>query len=79
MRVRCGRNNQVGSRDKTSSGSDSVTLSLDPEIFSADQTLGFQPRVGLTLLQGWGFVHVAIAVAADCMLDHGLQIAAHGA
>ena len=46
MRVRGGRNNQVDSRDETSSGSGNVTLSLDPEVFSVDQTLGFQPHIG---------------------------------
>ena len=78
MRVRSGRNNQVGSRDETSSGSDSVTLSLDPEVFNVDQTLGFQPRVRQTLLQCWGSGHVPIVVvgpvAADGMPDHSLQI-----
>ena len=58
MRIRSGRNNQGGSRDETSSGSDSVTLSLDPEVFNADQTLGLQPRVGQTLLQCFGSGHV---------------------
>ena len=58
MRVRSGRNNQVGSLDETSGGSGSVTLSLDPGDFDADQTLGFQPRVGQTLLQCWGSGHV---------------------
>ena len=72
MRVRSGRNNQVGPRDETSSGSDCVTLSLDPDVFNADQTLGFQPHVGQTLLQGWG--HVPVAVAADSMLYGRLQI-----
>ena len=62
MRVRSGRNNQVGSLDQASGGSGNVTLSLDPEVFSADQTLGFQPRVGQTLLQGRGSGHVPIAV-----------------
>ena len=74
MRVRSGRNSQVGSRNETSGGSGSVTLSLDPEVFNADQTLGFQPRVGQTLLQYWGSGHVPIAVATDSMLDRGLQI-----
>ena len=59
MCVRSGRFNQVGSRDEASGGSDSATLSLDPEVFIADQTLGFQPRVGpKNLLQGWGSGHV---------------------
>ena len=44
MRVRSGRNNQVGSRYEASGGSGSVTLSLDPEDFDAAQTLGFQSR-----------------------------------
>ena len=72
MRIRSGRNNQGGSRDETSSGSDSVTLNLDPEVFNTDQTLGFQPRVGQTLLQCWGSGHVPIAVATDSMLDRRL-------
>ena len=58
MRVRSGRNNQVGSRFETIGGSDSVTLALDPEVFNADQALGFQPRVGQTLLQDRGSGHV---------------------
>ena len=76
MRVRSGRNNQVVSRDETGSGSGSVTLSFDPEVFNADQALGFQPRVGQTLLQCWGSGHVPIAVATDSMLERGLQIVA---
>ena len=58
MRVRSGRNNQVGSRFETIGGSDSVTLALDPEVFNADQALGFQPRVGQTVLQVWFSGHV---------------------
>ena len=58
MRVRSGRNNQVGSHDEAGGSSGSVTLSLDPEDFDADQTLGFQPRVGQTFLQRWGSGHV---------------------
>ena len=58
MRVRSGRDNQVGSRDETSSGSDTETLSLDPEVFDADQTLEFQSRVAQTLLQCWSSGHV---------------------
>ena len=40
--------------------------------------MGFQPRVGQTLLQNWGSGHVPIAVATDSMLDRGLQIDAQG-
>ena len=63
MRVRSGRNNQVGSHDEASGGSCSETLSLDPEVFIADQTLGFQPGVGQTVLQCWGSGNVPLAAA----------------
>ena len=78
MRARSGRNNQVGLRYKTSDDSGSVTLKLDPEDFDADQTLGSQPRVGQALMQGWGSGHIPMAVAADSMLDRGLQVDAQG-
>ena len=65
---------QVGAHYETSGGSGSVTLSLNPEDFDAGQIWGFQLHVGQTLLQGWGSLHVPVAVAADSMLDRSLQI-----
>ena len=62
MRVRIGRNSQVGSRDETSSGSDSVTLSLDPEDFDAAQTLGFQSRAK----RAKGQVSILFALRVKC-------------
>ena len=78
MRVRSWRNNQAGSHDEAGGSSGSVTLKLDPEDFDADQTLGSQPRVGQALMQGWGSGHIPMAVAADSMLDRGLQVDAQG-
>ena len=77
MRVRSGRFNKSARTTKLV-GSGSVTLSLDPKVFDADQALGFQPRVGQTLLQGWGSGHVPIAVATDAMLDRSFQTDAQG-
>ena len=69
---------QVSSRHESSGDSCSVTLSLDTGGFDADQTLGFQPRVGQGLLQGLGSGHVPIAVAADSRLDRSMQGDAQG-
>ena len=45
VRVRSGRFNK-SARTTKPVGSGSVTLSLYPKVFDADQALGFQPRVG---------------------------------
>ena len=73
MRVRSGRNNQVGSRDETSVGSGSVTRSFDPEDFDANQTLGFQSRVGQTLLQARDNGHVSITVTTYAGRRYSLE------
>ncbi len=77
MRVRSGRFNKLARTTKLA-GSGSVILSLYPKVFDADQALGFQPRVGQTLLQCWGSGHVPIAVATDAMLDRSFQTDAQG-
>ena len=77
MRVRSGRFKN-SARTTKPVGSGSVTLSLYPKVFDADQALGFQPHVGQTLLQGWGSGHVPIAVATDAMLDRSFQTDAQG-
>ena len=77
MRVRSGQFNK-SARTTKPVGSGSVSLSLNSKVFDAGQALGFQPRVGQTLLLGWGSGHMPIAAAIDAMLDLSFQINVQG-
>ena len=78
MRVRSGRFNELAHLPKLRSFLCRVALCFDPQVFDADQSLCFQPRVVEGLLQAWGSRHVSVAVATDTVLDGGDEIDPEG-
>ena len=74
MRVRSGRFNELARLPKLRFFLCRVSLCFAPQVFDADQSLRFQPRVVEGLLQAWGSRHVPVAVATDAVLDGGDEV-----
>ena len=74
MRVRSGWFNELARLPKLRSFLCRVSLSFAPQVFNADQSLCFQPRVVEGLLQAWGSRHVPVPVATYPVLDGGDEI-----
>jgi hypothetical protein len=78
MRVRSGRIDELARLPKLRSFLCRVSLCFDPQVFDADQSLCFQPRVVEGFLQAWGSRQVPVAVATHPVLDGGDEIDPEG-
>jgi hypothetical protein len=78
MRVRSGRFNELARVPKLRSFLCRVALCFDLQVFDADQSLCFQPRVVEGFLQAWGSRHVPVAVATHPVLNGGDEVDPEG-